>query len=377
VEAGVVTGLGPLVHEEPPAWGPMVAEVVEGCLEVVEADAGDSQVIIRGQSMKLTPIYILSKQLFRAGYPVVLCGLLTLVLYGAPQEKQTTPAPPPVVQKAFATPEQAAEALIQAAQQNDVDALLQIFGPDGKDLVSTDDHVQDKNARASFVERAQVKKFVERDLSNPNRAILSIGEFDWPLPVPIIKKDGKWRFDSIQGRQELLNRRIGSNELDVIDICLGFVEAQREFASMNHDNSGQLQYAQRIISSPGKQDGLFWRNPDGSSAGPIGETIAKALAEGYTSKADPYHGYFFKVLKRQGPAAPLGEMDYVVNGAMIGGFALVAWPAEHRVTGVKTFMVNHDGIVYQKDLGPETAKIASSITSYNPDKTWHRTDDQW
>ena len=222
-----------------------------------------------------------------------------------------------------------------------------------------------------------MKKFVERDLSKPNLAILSIGELDWPLPIPIVKKDGKWFFDSKQGRQELLDRRIGTNELDTIEVCHGFVEAQMEYASVYHDSSEQLQYAQRIISTPGKQDGLYWRNADGSSAGPIGEAIAKALEEGYTSKSEPYHGYFFKVLKAQGPAAPLGDLDYVVNGAMIGGFALVAWPAEYRVTGVKTFMINHAGIVYQKDLGPETAKLASSITRYNPDKTWQHTDDEW
>jgi hypothetical protein len=165
--------------------------------------------------------------------------------------------------------------------------------------------------------------------------------------------------------------------LDAIQICRGFVEAQEEYASTIHDDSGVNQYAQRIISTPGKQDGLAWRNQDGSPGGPVGEAVAKAIEEGYAKKSEPYHGYYFRVLKGQGPAAPLGQLDYTIEGVMIGGFALVAWPAEYRVTGVQTFMVSYNGSVYQKDLGPDSVKIAAAMERYNPDKTWHRTDDEW
>lgn len=302
------------------------------------------------------------------------CCVLVITLGAAPQTK--APAAMQPSQKTFDTAQQAAEDMIQAVKNDDVAALLEIFGPDGKDFVATGDDVQDKNSRAAFTALAQEKMHVDIDANNPNRAILSVGNEDWPTPVPIVKQGGKWHFDSKAGRTEILDRRIGTNELDAIDICRGYVEAQKDYASEIHDNSGVNQYAQRVISTPGKQDGLTWRNVDGTSGGPIGETIAKAIEEGYTSKSGPYHGYFFKTLKGQGPAAPLGQLDYVVEGAMIGGFAMVAWPAEYRVSGVQTFIVSYDGIVYQKDLGPDSAKIAAAMERYNPDKTWHRTDDE-
>ena len=180
-----------------------------------------------------------------------------------------------------------------------------------------------------------------------------------------------------RGANEILYRRIGANELDAIQVCRGFVEAEKEYAEQAHDDSGVSQYAQKIISTPGKRDGLYWKNEDGTSGGPIGENVARAIEEGYSSKTQPYHGYFFKVLKGQGPAARLGLLDYVVDGIMIGGFALVAVPADYRVTGVKTFIVSYDGIVYEKDLGADSLKIFESMDRYNPDKTWHPTDDQW
>jgi len=282
------------------------------------------------------------------------------------------------VQKSFETPQQAADSLIQAAGNYDVSALVAIFGPEGKDFVSSADPVQDKNLVTKFAAKAREKHFVTIDPKTKARAVLMIGNDDWPFPVPIVKKQGKWHFDSNQGRQEILLRRIGANELDAIQICRGFVEAQKEYASEIHDNSGVNQYAQKIISTPGKQDGLYWQNADGTSGGPIGEAVARAIQEGYVpGKTSGYHGYYFKVLKGQGPAARLGQLDYVINGAMIGGFALVAFPADYRVTGVKTFMVSYDGVVYEKDLGPDTLNLAKNIERYNPDKTWHRTNDQW
>jgi hypothetical protein len=303
------------------------------------------------------------------------CCILATALHAAPQTKAAVPVAQPQ-QKVFDTAQQAADAMIQAVGSDDVAALLGIFGPDGKDFVDTGDSVQDKNSRTAFVAMAHEKMHVDQDPHNANRAILWVGIEDWPLPVPLVKQGGKWHFDSKAGRTEILDRRIGANELDAITICRGYAEAQKEYASEVHDNSGLNQYALRIISTPGKQDGLSWKNTDGSQGGPIGEAVAKALEEGYTSKSGPYHGYYFKILKGQGPAAPMGELNYEVDGVMIGGFALVARPAEYRVTGVQTFIVSYNGIVFQKDLGPDTGKIASAMERYNPDKTWHRTDDE-
>jgi len=293
---------------------------------------------------------------------------------GQPSQTQTSPQS---AQKSFATPKEAANALIQAAKTYDVATLRAILGPDGAGLVSTEDPVQDKNRAAEFAAKAEGKNQVTVDPKNPKRAILTVGDDDWPLPIPIVKIGTAWIFDTKAGRQEVLLRRIGSNELDAIQICRGFVEAQYEYASRKHDNSEVNQYAQRIISTPGKRDGLAWKNADDTLEGPIAQGVAKALEQGYTNHGQPYHGYFFKILKGQGPAAPLGQMDFVVNGAMIGGFALVAAPAEYRVTGVKTFVVSYEGIVYEKDLGPNTLDTFKTMELYNPDKTWQRTDDNW
>jgi hypothetical protein len=290
------------------------------------------------------------------------------------QNASTRPQPAP---KAFATPKQASEAFIQATETFDVPALKEILGPDGEDLVSSEDSVRDKNIAAAFAAKAHEKNEITVDPKNSKRATLYVGNDDWPLPIPLVKKDGKWSFDTKAGREEILFRRIGANELDVIQICRGYVEAQNDYAIEKHDNAEVNQYAQKIVSTPGKHDGLAWQNPDGSWGGPVGEGIAKALAQGYTDRSQPYHGYYFKILKGQGPAARLGQMDFMVNGAMIGGFALAAAPADYRVTGVKTFLVSYEGIVYQKDLGPDTLKIFKDMELYNPDKTWDRTNDNW
>jgi hypothetical protein len=286
-------------------------------------------------------------------------------------------AAPEAEQKGFDDPKVATEELIKACETFDVPALASILGPGSEDLISSEDAVQDKNRAAAFAAKAREKNSVEIDKKDANRAIVSVGNEEWPLPIPLNKRKGKWYFDSKAGRDEILHRRIGANELNVIQICRGFVEAEEEYALVKHDDSTVNQYAQRIISTPGKQDGLAWQNPDGTWGGPVGEAVAKALEEGYSDKSKPFHGYYFKVLKGQGPAAPLGEMDFMVNGAMIGGFALAAAPAEYGVTGVQTFMVSHTGIVYQQDLGPDTLKTFQSMERFNPDKTWKATDDQW
>jgi hypothetical protein len=298
----------------------------------------------------------------------------------APQRPALKPAAmkPPAGAKAFATTKEAADALIQAASVFDVDALVTIVGSDGKDLVTTEDPVRDKSYAAAFAALAHEAQAVVVDPANPAHATLQVGPDRWPLPIPLVKVGGKWYFDANRGRDEILFRRVGANELDTIEICHGFVEAQKDYALDVHDNSGVHQYAQRIISSPGKQDGLYWKNADGSAGGPISEGVAKAIDEGYDAdKASAYHGYYFHVLKGQGPAAHLGEMDYVINGLMIGGFALIATPAEYGVTGVQTFIVSHDGVVYQKDLGPDSVALAKQIDRYNPDKTWTRVTAGW
>jgi len=275
----------------------------------------------------------------------------------------------PVHAKTFDSPKEAVAALLDAAEKYDVPALEAIFGPEGDDIIHTGEPARDKQTAENFVAKAHEKQKIEIDPKNPDHATLVIGADDWPCPVPLVKKDGKWFFDSKAGLQEILYRRIGGNELDAIQVCRGYVEAQDDYAEMKHGEGSVAQYAQRIVSTPGKQDGLAWKNADGTWGGPVGENIANLIEQGY-SRGDPYHGYFFKVLKGQGPAAPLGQMDYVVKGVMIGGFALAAAPAEYRVTGVKTFIVSNDGVVYEKDLGPDTLEEFKKMELFNPDKTW-------
>jgi Protein of unknown function (DUF2950) len=270
----------------------------------------------------------------------------------------------------FPTAQEAVSALIDAAAQYDTKALATILGPNSYDIINTGEPARDKEMAAEFAAQARAKESLVTDPKHPGRMTLNVGSEDWPFPVPLVKLGGKWYFDGSAGRKEILLRRVGRNELDAIEICRGYVEAQHEYALQKHGDDGVNQYAQRIISTQGKQDGLAWQNSDGSWDGPIGENVAKAIARGYTSRSEPYHGYFFQVLKGQGPAAPLGELDYLVKGIMIGGFALIAAPAQYRVTGVKTFMVSQDGVVYQKDLGPNTLEIARRIDRFNPDKSW-------
>ncbi len=291
--------------------------------------------------------------------------------------KAATPATPAAMGRAFDTPQQAADAVIKAAADYNAPQLMAIFGPDGEDFIESADPVRDRNNGMAFAKEAAAKNSIKIAKSNPNWATIVVGDEEWPFPVPLVKKNGKWYFNAKEGRQAILYRRIGANELDAITVCRGYVEAQKEYASEVHDDSGVNQYAQKIFSSPGKQDGLYWKNADGTSAGPIGDEVAKALEEGYTSGKGGFHGYYFKILKGQGPAAPLGKIDYVIEGIMIGGFALVAVPAEYRVTGVKTFIVSNDGIVYQKDMGPDSLNIVKSMELYNPDKTWQATNDEW
>jgi hypothetical protein len=271
--------------------------------------------------------------------------------------------------RAFATPRQAADALVVAAETFDVRALRQLFGPDAE-IVLSGEYAHDRQRATEFAVQAREKISVSIDPKTGRRAFLLVGDEEWPFPIPIVKRGTTWSFDPKAGRRELLYRRIGANELDAITICRGYVDAQHEYALQKREGYEVNQYAQRIISTPGKQDGLAWQTADGTWDGPIGEKIAQAIEQGYSNRAEPYHGYFFKILKGQGPAAPLGQMDFVVKGAMIGGFALVAAPAEYGITGVQTFVVSHDGVVYQKDLGQGTLDEFKKIERFNPDRSW-------
>ena len=303
-----------------------------------------------------------------------LAYLSTPVLFAAQQSAATRPpaaiASAAAGPKKFDTPQQAADALVDAAQRFDEVALVQIFGPNGEDVVFSGETAQDRQRASDFVAEAGEKKSVSVDPRRGNRAFLLVGKEDWPFPVPLVKLGDKWFFDAKAGRREMLYRRIGANELDAINICHGYVDAQNEYALQKRDGYDVNQYAQRVISTPGKQDGLAWKNSDGTWGGPVGEKIAQAIEQGYTSRSEPYHGYFFKVLKGQGPAAPMGQMDFVVKGLMIGGFALVAAPAEYGITGVKTFIVSYDGVVFQKDFGPATVDEFAKMERFNPDKSW-------
>ena len=316
------------------------------------------------------------RSLFRVFW--IFCGLLgillcasTLLVAQQPAGKTaTTSAASPASATAFDTPQQAADALVDAADKFDVVALSRMFGPGGDAVVFSGEFAQDRKHAADFAAEAHEKKSVSVDSKTGNRAFLLVGSEDWPFPVPLVKTGNKWSFDGKAGLQELFYRRIGTNELDAIQICHGYVEAQYEYAMQPREGYDVNQYAQRIVSTPGKQDGLAWQNPDGTWGGPIGEKIAQAIEQGYSNSADPYHGYFFKVLKGQGPDAPLGEMNFVVKDVMIGGFALVASPAEYAVTGIKTFIVSQDGVVYEKDFGPKTLDEFTKMERFNPDKSW-------
>ncbi len=275
-------------------------------------------------------------------------------------------------QAVFATDDAAAQDLVAAAKARDKEGIARILGPLSKELGSGDP-VADANGFESFARHAAEYTRLER--RTDALSVLHIGTADWPFPIPIVKTaDGTWFFDTAAGQQEILARRIGRNELETIDVCRAYVAAQREYASEDRDGSGVLKYAQRLVSHPGQKDGLYWPAAAGEEQSPFGPLMAQAAAEGYFPKKgagrQPFHGYYYRILTRQGPAAPLGRYDYVINGSMIAGFAMIAWPAEYGNSGIMTFIVNHQGKVYQKDLGPQTEDVAPAITEYNPDASW-------
>jgi hypothetical protein len=276
-------------------------------------------------------------------------------------------------QQRFASPEAGVQALIEAARASDTKALIQILGPEARPLIESGDPVADRQGRERFVKAYEEAHTLVQ--SGDTRVVLQIGTDAWPLPIPLVKSSAGWRFDTPAGKEEMLNRRIGRNELDVIQVCLAYVDAQREYYMRNPQGDALLQYAQKFVSARGKRDGLYWESNSDEPPSPLGPVVAQARREGYKGgggRPVPYHGYYYKLLTRQGPNAPDGAYDYVVRGKMIGGFALVAYPAQYGSSGIMTFMVNHDGVVYQKDLGPTTASRAQSMTMFDPDKTWKK-----
>src|ERR1700746_1038499 len=324
--------------------------------------------------MASTPANLNLSRLSRIVVATVCIGVCASVFSVAGQATATKAPAAAVAPSAstmtFDTPQQAADALVNAAEKFDVVVLSRMFGPGGAEVVFSGEFAQARKHAADFAAEADEKESVSQNPKAGNRAFILVGNEDWPFPVPIVKSGNKWFFDGKAGLQELLYRRIGANELDAIQVCRGYVEAQYEYAMQPREGFDVNQYAQRIVSTPGKQDGLAWQNADGTWGGPIGEKIAQAIEQGYTSSAEPYHGYFFKVLKGQGPDAPLGQMDFVVKDVMIGGFALVAAPAEYGVTGVKTLIVSHDGVVYEKDFGPASLNEFIKMDRFNPDRSW-------
>jgi hypothetical protein len=276
-----------------------------------------------------------------------------------------------VKQKTFSSPEEGVKALMEATKKNDTKAMLAILGPEAKSIIQSGDQVSDRAAFERFVKSyEEANKLVK---SGDTQAILEVGKDAWPFPIPLVKENAGWRFDTQEGKEEIINRRIGRNELDVIQVSLAFVDAEREYYQRDPDGDKLLQYAQKFISTKGKRDGLFWETKPGEQPSPLGPLVARARGEGYKGaggKPIPYHGYYYRLLMGQGKDAPGGAYDYVVRGKMMGGFGMVAYPAQYGSSGIMTFIVNHDGVVYQKDLGPKTASIAQSMTRFNPDKTW-------
>jgi DUF2950 family protein len=313
--------------------------------------------------------------LFRMRYPLtrvlLRCSLALLVVVmfqGIALAEQAK-------QKTFETPEAAVEALVQALRDNSEKDLLALLGPGSSALISSGDEVEDREQSAKFIRHYDEKNRLEN--IGDRKIILHVGNDDWPFPIPIVKTGKNWHFDTKLGKEEILSRRIGRNELAAIQTCLAIVDAEREYATMDREGDGLLKYAQKFWSDKGKMDGLYWESAPGEKPSPMGPLVAKAQSEGYQKekkKPAPYNGYFFRMLTAQGKDAHGGAYSYLVKGKMVGGFALVAYPASYGVSGVKTFIVNHEGVVYEKDLGPKTAETAKSMKAFNPDKTWEKSE---
>jgi hypothetical protein len=279
---------------------------------------------------------------------------------------------PAAAQELFKTPEEAASALVGAAKSGDAKAILAVLGPDGKAIVDSGDPVADSNTREKFIAAYDAKHALE--LEGDGTQTLILGDDNFPFPIPLINKAGEWQFDTKAGADEILRRRVGRNELSTIQVAEAYVQAQNEYAALDPAGLGRGVYARRFLSKPGKKDGLYWPTKAGETESPLGDIAAKASTEGYKfgGKPIPYHGYYYRILTRQGAGAPGGAYNYLVDGKLRGGFALLAYPSEYGNSGIMTFMVNHDGTVFEKDLGPETGRLAPKIEAFLPDSTWSK-----
>ncbi len=299
----------------------------------------------------------------------VVLGIVVIVAWFGISTAAIAAAPR---QMTFASPEEATNALVMAAQAGKTADIEKILGPSGRKLIYSGDRVADKQGREKFVSAYAEKHSIEQQ--SDNKAILIVGADAWPFPIPLVKQGDVWRFDTKAGAEEILDRRIGRNELNAIQVVGAIVDAERDYASKDRTGAGYLEYAQKFMSSPGKRDGLYWPATGGEES-PIGPLVVSASAEGYGPKGahqkrSPYHGYYYRILKQQGKDARGGAYSYVVNGHMIGGFAVVAFPAKYGDSSVMSFIVNQDGVIYEKNLGPRTAPIAQGMTTYNPDASW-------
>jgi Protein of unknown function (DUF2950) len=306
---------------------------------------------------------------------IILLVLLAMILCHGCASPETQPTADNT-QTSFDSPDQAVLALVDALRANDTQALGKILGPGSDDIISSGDDVADAGNRQQFLTLYDEKHSIATN-NNGSRTIV-VGSDDWPLPIPLTSDGHVWRFDTSAGRDEILNRRIGRNELSAIQVCMAIVDAQREYVSRNPENDDVPTYAQKFFSDPGRRNGLFWETDEGEATSPLGPLAAEAADEGYTqpgptttpATTHPYHGYRYRMLKSQGVHAAGGACDYVVNGKMIGGFAVVAYPADYGNSGIMTFIINHDGVVYQKDLGDDTQATADSMAAFDPDETW-------
>ncbi len=302
-----------------------------------------------------------------------LIGIITFVIFLS--VTYSTLLAKGIQQMSFASPEEAVNALVAAVKANDKKEILAILGPEGKELMSSGDEVADKTGREKFLKAYDEMNKLEK--ASDSKIILHIGKDDWSLPIPVVEKSKKWVFDTKAGKEEILNRRIGRNELNVIEVLHAYVDAQCEYASKDRSGDGVAQFAQKIISTEGKEDGLYWKAKEGEEMSPLGPFVAQAASEGYAQKGgginlSPYHGYYYKILKGQGKYATGGAYDYVVKGKMILGYALVAYPAQYGNSGIMTFIVNQTGVIYEKNLGKDTVSIAEAMKKFNPDKTWRK-----
>jgi hypothetical protein len=323
---------------------------------------------IRSKPMKTLPLF-----------PRIVCRIVAIcavVLWGGSPLSLQADEPPAATNgqaRAFASPEAATQALLAATKAKDKTAIHEIFGPQAHELLTSGDPVQDKAEFASFAKAiAQMCNLVRK---GDDRIVLYIGAENWPFPIPLVKKDGRWFFDTAAGKDEIINRRIGEDEITAIGVCRTYVEAQREYASEDRAGDGVLKYAQKLMSTPGKKDGLYWEPAENEGLSPFGPLVAEAREEGYgqnhqKGRHQPFHGYLFKILTAQGAAAPGGPYNYIINGNMIAGFALIAYPAHWGESGIMTFIVNQNGMVYQCNLGEKSTDLAAAITEFNPDSQW-------